>query len=111
PCTGYGCGCRTGTFAPCDAGLICCADSIGISGGPGTCLPDYQCAPATCTGYGCQCGFRDPFGCDGGLVCCAVLGGFTCAGFSECCRRPGDDCVTDSQCCSGFCLDGAVCSF
>ncbi|MGH2616731.1 MAG: hypothetical protein ACRDJC_15970, partial [Thermomicrobiales bacterium] len=35
-CTGAGCACTTGTEAPCDEGLTCCATS-DLPGGPGVC--------------------------------------------------------------------------
>jgi hypothetical protein len=40
-CTGPGCACTTGTFSPCDDGLVCCAIYPGLAGGAGVC--QYGC--------------------------------------------------------------------
>lgn len=42
-CSGAGCACATGTFAPCDYGLSCCPLQPGLPGGPGVCAPDGSC--------------------------------------------------------------------
>lgn len=111
-CTGEGCFCNAGTFAPCDDGLICCSDNPGLPGGPGTCLPDYQCAqPVQCIDAGCVCEYNDPLGCGGGLVCCAAQSGNFCVGFDQCCRGGGSSCALHSQCCSGQCFGDGTCAY
>ncbi len=40
-CTGVGCACTTGTYSPCDDGLLCCAIYPGLAGGAGVC--QYGC--------------------------------------------------------------------
>lgn len=40
-CTGVGCSCTTGTYQPCDAGLVCCAIYADFPGGTGVC--QYGC--------------------------------------------------------------------
>jgi hypothetical protein len=40
-CTGVGCSCTTGTYSPCDAGLVCCSLYPGLVGGAGVC--QYGC--------------------------------------------------------------------
>ena len=42
-CTGTGCACATGTYLPCDAGLVCCPLQSGLIGGPGVCAPEGSC--------------------------------------------------------------------
>jgi hypothetical protein len=40
-CTDLGCACASGTFQPCDAGLVCCSSYPGMPGAQGTC--QYSC--------------------------------------------------------------------
>ena len=40
-CSGPGCSCATGTYMPCDAGLVCCSSYPGMPGAQGTC--QYDC--------------------------------------------------------------------
>jgi hypothetical protein len=40
-CTGLGCACASGTFQPCDAGLVCCSSYPGMPGAQGSC--QYGC--------------------------------------------------------------------
>lgn len=40
-CTGLGCACASGTFQPCDGGLVCCSSYPGLAGAQGTC--QYGC--------------------------------------------------------------------
>lgn len=40
-CTGLGCACASGTFSPCDDGLVCCSSYPGVPGAQGTC--QYGC--------------------------------------------------------------------
>ncbi|MCC6314869.1 MAG: hypothetical protein IT337_12745 [Thermomicrobiales bacterium] len=40
-CTGLGCTCASGTYSPCDDGLVCCSNIPGLLGAPGTC--QYAC--------------------------------------------------------------------
>jgi hypothetical protein len=40
-CTGLGCACASGTFQPCDAGLVCCSSYPGTPGAQGSC--QYGC--------------------------------------------------------------------
>lgn len=40
-CTGLGCSCASGTYMPCDAGLVCCSSYPGMPGAQGTC--QYGC--------------------------------------------------------------------
>jgi hypothetical protein len=40
-CSGVGCACTTGTYGPCDAGLVCCPIYPGLAGGAGVC--QYGC--------------------------------------------------------------------
>lgn len=41
-CTGLGCACASGTFQPCDGGLVCCSSYPGLPGAQGTC--QYSCS-------------------------------------------------------------------
>ena len=40
-CTGLGCACASGTYQPCDPGLVCCSSYPGMPGAQGTC--QYGC--------------------------------------------------------------------
>jgi hypothetical protein len=40
-CTGLGCACASGTYQPCDGGLVCCSSYPGMPGAQGTC--QYSC--------------------------------------------------------------------
>lgn len=101
-CTGEGCTCNTGTYAPCDAGLTCCSDNPGLPGSSGTC--QWGCVPPPCTGYGCGCNTGTYAPCDAGLICCSDGPSF-----------PGGSgtCLPDYQCAPPvLCIDaGCACEY
>jgi hypothetical protein len=75
-CTGENCACNGGVQGACDDGLVCCQGAESVPGGPGTCLAEADCNPATpspvCTGEGCQCASGTENPCDDGLECCGA---------------------------------------
>jgi hypothetical protein len=42
-CGDQGCECTTGTENPCNNGLVCCPNTSGVAGGPGTCVAASAC--------------------------------------------------------------------
>jgi hypothetical protein len=75
-CTGEGCACNGGVQGACDDGLICCQSGESVPGGPGTCMAEEECDPATpvpvCTSEGCECASGTEQPCDDGLECCGA---------------------------------------
>lgn len=77
-CGYIGCACATGTFQPCDDGLICCPNSPGLPGGSGVCAPPEQCG-SYCTPAGDSC----PSYCNWADNCPDCCSGF-CGTFGSC---------------------------
>jgi hypothetical protein len=70
-CTYVGCGCATGTYHPCDDGLVCCPSSPGTPGGAGVCESPGDCNSA-CNGSGYYCGDS----CNWGDTCPSCCSGY-----------------------------------
>lgn len=77
-CTYGGCGCATGTYHPCEDGLVCCPSSPGTPGGAGVCSPVGECGDS-CVYWGNQC----PDYCNWGDTCPTCCSGY-CGQFGQC---------------------------
>lgn len=77
-CTYGGCGCATGTYHPCDAGLVCCPSAPGTPGGAGVCADAGSCGDS-CVYWGDYCGDY----CNWGDTCYACCSGY-CGQFGQC---------------------------
>lgn len=68
-CDYIGCGCATGTWHPCNDGLVCCPSSPGLPGGAGVCSLPSDCG-GPCAGTGGYCGDSCNWG-DNCPACCS----------------------------------------
>jgi hypothetical protein len=109
-CGDQGCACPTGTYQPCNAGLVCCPLLDGMAGGPGVCMMPNDCGgsciasgdacgdvcgwdstcSSCCTGYCNSVGYCGPARCSGLGCACATGTYMPCdPGLSCCSSYPG----------------------